>query len=238
MTEHGAYRLLMDLYYVREKILPQNVAECCRLVRAKSSVERKAVTAVLSEFFEKTEEGWNHKRCDAEIVRMREKKNKAKGSANARWNPDSKHQNEDANAMRTHTERSANAMRTQCEGNAPSNQTPVTSNQSPEKEKKPSEASPQPETGNGHDPSAELWANAIAILREQGVSQQSARSFIALQLRTWDEDTVAASFSAAVGKANAKAYVLKILEGKPKRSEKTAGVVFKHGQATIGGFVP
>ncbi len=81
MTEHGAYRLLMDLYYVREKILPQNVAECCRLVRAKSSVERKAVTSVLSEFFEKTEEGWNHKRCDAEIVRMREKSQKARESA-------------------------------------------------------------------------------------------------------------------------------------------------------------
>lgn len=73
LLEHGAYRLLLDLYYVREKALPADVKDCCRLVRAASTVERKAVQTILSEFFELTADGWAHKRCDAEIARYRER---------------------------------------------------------------------------------------------------------------------------------------------------------------------
>ncbi|MCU0949535.1 MAG: YdaU family protein [Burkholderiaceae bacterium] len=107
------------------------------------------------------------------------------------------------------------------------------------KEQKPS----RPPAGEGlpesaHDPGRELWANAIAMLRDQGVSEGSARSFIGLQCRTWDDDTVAEAFSAAAGQANVKGYVLAVLKGKPKRSEQPQGVEFRHGQATIGGFVP
>jgi hypothetical protein len=100
-----------------------------------------------------------------------------------------------------------------------------------------------PDAGEGFpdpppDPGRELWANAVQMLRDQGLSETSARSFIGLQCRTWDEDTVADAFSAAAGQANVKAYVLAVLKGKPKKGEKPAGVEFRNGQATIGGFVP
>lgn len=110
MVEHGAYRLLIDLYYVRETPLPADDAALFRLVCARTDEEKQAVSTVLAEFFVRTDEGWRHTRCDEEIARGQEKQSKAKASAAARW---------DANAMRTHSERIANAMPTQCEGNAP-----------------------------------------------------------------------------------------------------------------------
>lgn len=100
------------------------------------------------------------------------------------------------------------------------------------------EGFPDPPPDPPPDPGRELWANAVQMLRDQGVSETSARSFIGLQCRTWDDDTVADAFSAAAGQANVKAYVLAVLKGKPKKGEKPAGVEFRNGQATIGGFVP
>ena len=131
LLEHGAYRLLLDLYYVREKALPADVKDCCRLVRAASSVERKAVQTVLSEFFEVTPDGWAHKRCNAEIARYRDKQEKAKRSATARWNARPSQSDRNANAdANAHADASPDAMRTHSEGNA--HQTPDTRHQTPD----------------------------------------------------------------------------------------------------------
>lgn len=69
MLEDGAYRRLIDTYYGREKPLPLDVRECCKLARANSKQERDAVAYVLREFFVKTDEGYRQKRCDEEIER-------------------------------------------------------------------------------------------------------------------------------------------------------------------------
>ena len=73
MVEDGAYRRLLDQYYIRERPLPNALREICRLVRATTKSERAAVQAVLAEFFENTAEGWRHRRCDAEIRKFSEK---------------------------------------------------------------------------------------------------------------------------------------------------------------------
>lgn len=70
--EDIAYRRLLDLYYLREQPIPLDPNEAARLVRMK--VNAAEVTAVLAEFFEQTEEGWRHVRCDEEIERMQEKR--------------------------------------------------------------------------------------------------------------------------------------------------------------------
>ncbi len=72
MLEDGAYRRLLDAYYIKELPIPAALKEAYRLVRGVSKPERDAVQAVLREFFEETPEGWRHKRCDAEIERFRE----------------------------------------------------------------------------------------------------------------------------------------------------------------------
>ena len=78
MLEHGAYRLLLDLYYSREAPLPLEVATVQRLACARARDERQAVEAVLREFFSETPEGWRHTRCDAEIEIGRRKQDAAR----------------------------------------------------------------------------------------------------------------------------------------------------------------
>lgn len=73
MVEDGAYRRLIDAYYIKEAPIPLDMNKACRLARAMDPDERTAVETVLNEFFDKTEHGWTHGRCDEEIARYREK---------------------------------------------------------------------------------------------------------------------------------------------------------------------
>lgn len=59
---------MMDAYYLREAPLPSDPADVARLVRMRQNVAE--VEAVLREFFQPTEEGWRHARCDEEIKRL------------------------------------------------------------------------------------------------------------------------------------------------------------------------
>ena len=100
LLEHGVYRQLLDQYYLNEKPLPLNQDKLMRLLCARSEGEIKAVLSVLGDFFEKTELGYIHKRCDAEIEAFQSKQVKAVAAANKRWN--------NADAMQTHSEPNAN----------------------------------------------------------------------------------------------------------------------------------
>lgn len=120
MIEDAAYRRLLDAYYIRERALPADVRECCKLARAQSKQERDAVAYVLREFFDLREDGHHQQRADSEIARFQDKQSKAKRSAEARWSKRGTHSEGNANA-------SPNAMRTHSEGNA--HQTPDTNHQ-------------------------------------------------------------------------------------------------------------
>lgn len=85
LIEDGAYRRLIDLYYTRKGPLPADPKNVCRLVRAHGDDEIQAVSSVLAEFFTLTDEGYRHKRCDAEIVAFNDKVSKKRAAANARW---------------------------------------------------------------------------------------------------------------------------------------------------------
>jgi uncharacterized protein YdaU (DUF1376 family) len=134
MLEDGAYRRLIDAYYAREKPLPSDIKECCKLARAFSKAERDAVAYVLKEFFELTDDGYRQKRCDEVIASFYEKKRKAKESADARWSHHRTQCKRNANASETHVqtqcERNANASETHvqkgCESDAPTSQYPIT----------------------------------------------------------------------------------------------------------------
>jgi uncharacterized protein YdaU (DUF1376 family) len=115
--EDGIYGRLIRRYYDTEAPLPLDLKAIQRFVRARSRDEKEAVETVLEEFFIKTDDGWRHKRCDEEIARYGEKREKAKRSADARWNRSERNANAYTDGMRTHSE-----------GNA--HQSPVTSHQS------------------------------------------------------------------------------------------------------------
>ena len=67
MLEHGAYRLLLDLYYTTEAPIPADLKEAVRRAGARTKEEEQAVETVLREFFEETAAGWIHRRCEQEI---------------------------------------------------------------------------------------------------------------------------------------------------------------------------
>ena len=96
--EDLAYRRMLDLYYRTEIPLPSDWRDIARLIRMKD--HGQAIESVLSEFFDLTDAGWSHARCDAEIAKMHDKQAKARASAQASVEARS------ANAKRTLSERS------------------------------------------------------------------------------------------------------------------------------------
>jgi uncharacterized protein YdaU (DUF1376 family) len=73
ILEDGVYCRLLRLYYRKEQPIPSDMAMACRLIRAISKDERKAVEVVLAEFFTLGADGWRQKRCDVDIERYQKK---------------------------------------------------------------------------------------------------------------------------------------------------------------------
>lgn len=67
--EDMAYTRLLRAYYHAERAIPQG--QQYRLAKASTPAQRKAVDAVLAEFFELRDDGFHQKRADAEIERYR-----------------------------------------------------------------------------------------------------------------------------------------------------------------------
>lgn len=68
LLEHGAYRRLIDVYYIHESPLPADKRQVYRLVGARTKEEKEAIDSVLEEFFEPSPDGWHQGRCEHEIA--------------------------------------------------------------------------------------------------------------------------------------------------------------------------
>lgn len=110
--EDGIYCRLLRRYYDTEAPLPPDLSAVQRLVRARTKEEKTAVKTVLTEFFSLADDGWHQIRCDEHIEKVREKSEKARRSAELRW--------------QGQCERNANASETHDERNAPKHQAPST----------------------------------------------------------------------------------------------------------------
>ena len=62
--EDAAYRRLLDVYYVKEGPLPTEKRQVYRLAVASTDDQREAIDTVLEEFFELTDAGYTHMRCE------------------------------------------------------------------------------------------------------------------------------------------------------------------------------
>ena len=105
--EDLAYRRMIDLYVKTESPLPE-IQEIARLIRMRSHAE--CIKSVLRDFFVKTDEGYVDSYIQEIVDKFKDKAEKAKRSAQARWNKESSShgENDDANAMRTQCDRYAN----------------------------------------------------------------------------------------------------------------------------------
>jgi len=103
MIQHGAYRQLIDQYYLNEKPLTLDLEALCADLLVRGEDEKKAVVFILGKFFSKTEDGYVHKRCNTVIQAFKEKSDKNRNNAVKRWS-----KVKDANALPQECERNAN----------------------------------------------------------------------------------------------------------------------------------
>jgi len=128
-AEDLGYRRLLDMYYDTEIPLPDDAA----LIGRKARVKQSVVKAILAEFFHLTPDGWRHYRCDEELADIYSKSEKAKASADVRWD-----KKRNADAIRTHSDGNAFGMLPVTRNPEPVTQDPLPKTQDPEsKESKP-----------------------------------------------------------------------------------------------------
>jgi uncharacterized protein YdaU (DUF1376 family) len=106
LLEHGVYRQLLDTYYLDEHPLTLDHTKLMRSHSVRNADEIRALENVLADFFERTEKGYVHKRCESVIGAYKAKSASAKKSAEARWAKE--RGNDDAGAMRSHSDGNAN----------------------------------------------------------------------------------------------------------------------------------
>ena len=101
--EDIAYRRMIDYCFLHEKGLPKTIDEISRLIRMRTHSD--CIATVLKEFFDwdKASKTWINSRVKKEINKYREKSEKARNSAKARWGVNS----DDANALRLVSEGNA-----------------------------------------------------------------------------------------------------------------------------------
>jgi uncharacterized protein YdaU (DUF1376 family) len=86
LAEHGAYSLMLQTFYATERPLPADRKVLYRLLRADSATERKAVDAVIVQFWQSTAIGLTNSRA-AEVLDEYKRwvaKQKANGSRGGR----------------------------------------------------------------------------------------------------------------------------------------------------------
>ena len=118
--EDITYRRMLDWLYLHESPLPDSIDQIARLIRMRTHNE--CIEIVLREFFKLTDYGWIQENAMNEIDAYKEKSQKAKASAEARW-------------AKKPIKPDANALRSECESNA--NHKPLTINQEPINKDKP-----------------------------------------------------------------------------------------------------
>ena len=109
MSDHGAYTLMLDIYYGTEKPLPKDRKSLYRLLRATEKTERESVDRVIDEYWTETDDGFENSKANRVLADANARSEKAKQSAERRWK---RNANADASDMRTHSERNASHSQT------------------------------------------------------------------------------------------------------------------------------
>lgn len=120
--EDLAYRRLLDMYYENEAPIPLETQWVARRLRVASEV----VDIVLQDMFERTEDGWKHSRCEADIAEYHKnaERNRENGKRGGRPKTVSKKPKE--NPVGSQSDASGNPVVT-----LTTNHKPLTTNQEP-----------------------------------------------------------------------------------------------------------
>lgn len=229
--EDCAYRRLLDVYYSREQSIPADIGQACRLVRAVTKEERKAVELVLREFFTLAD-GWTHGRCEEEIEKARvaaarSKANGMKGGRPAnkkpKPNPDETQQVNSGLSEKTQIEPDPKAPITN----------PITNTNSVA----------NATDGDAVANKAELWAAGKSLLAEQGMPERQCGSFVGKLVKDYGDTVVVESVRAAVvaRPADAAEYIKAAClhaVGKRKQPESFAEQGARLARERVNAFAP
>ena len=120
-VERSVYRDAIELYYDTESVLTNDIDRLARKLLCSSDEEISALKYVLAEFFELTDDGFFHERCDSEIAKYR-----ANTSAKAKAGIASAKARKQKAAKRKQT-----STRVKSRSTPVHNQEPITNNQEP-----------------------------------------------------------------------------------------------------------
>jgi uncharacterized protein YdaU (DUF1376 family) len=170
LIEHGAYRQLLDLYYLDEKPLPKETQLVFRRLCARTQDEQNAVEIVLREFFQETENGWMHKRCESELAQYSAKADANRENGKRGGRPKKTQMVSDGNPSDSESEPKITLT---------TNHKPPTTNQEPE-EDSPSENKRVPRF------------NARKYLVDKGVDEQNVNDWLAVRKQKGQANTLSA----------------------------------------------
>lgn len=133
-----------------ESPIPKETESVFRRLCARTEEDRNAVTVVLEEFFFLTEKGWEHSRCEREIVAYRAKADRAKENGKLGGRP-----------PKTKVVISDNQEETQKKANQEpitNNHKPLTNNQEPVEKNSRAKALPCPQ-----DVDPQIWSDFLVV---------------------------------------------------------------------------
>ena len=124
LEEEATYLRLVNLYYDSQSPIPVDTKPVIRRLRLGSN--KTLIDQILTEFFELTDNGWTHKKCDELLKDYRKtlKKNKVNGAKGGRPRAD-------AACSVTQSEPSGLVVGYQMDPSGNPNQEPLTTNQEP-----------------------------------------------------------------------------------------------------------
>lgn len=159
LLEHGAYRQLLDMYYLSEEKIPEETEVVMRRLCARTNEEKSAVVTVLNEFFFLSD-GWSHKRCDSEISAYHDKADRARNNGKLGGRP-----------SKTKEVISDNPEETQTKAN----HKPLTINHKPLTTNKNIPASPKQEYPEAFDATWKLYPSRPGASKKEAFKAWSAR---------------------------------------------------------------
>jgi len=105
LIQHGAYKQLIDQYYLNESPLSLDLEVLFYDLLIRGDDEKKAIVFILEKFFDKTEVGYVHKRCNTVIQKYKAKSDQSRNAVNTRW---AKEKGKDTDVIRESYDRNTN----------------------------------------------------------------------------------------------------------------------------------
>jgi uncharacterized protein YdaU (DUF1376 family) len=105
LLEDLAFRRMIDWSYLHESPLPLDLNVIAKKILMRS--HKDSIANVLEEFFHKTEDGYINKRITSEVEAFKAKSDKARKSAEARWNKVKAQSDSNANALQPDSDSNA-----------------------------------------------------------------------------------------------------------------------------------